>query len=106
MSKATLIFAGFFLLLGTSVATAAGGPWGHWTQGEVTRSSWSEGTFQKVEIDGISYSFMSSAKLYRQKRAQGGIIKETSIRPENIYRSQKVNMLVQGFRIYELKVQP
>ena len=106
MRKTILVLVGFMLFVGVPFAVAAGGPWGHWTQGKVTRSPWSEGKFQKIEVDGISYSFMSSAKLYRQQREQSGMVKEITIRPENIYRTQKVNMLVQGFRIYELKVQP
>ena len=100
-----LILLFLFLLTGLSISqVSAENGWRYWKAGEVTREAWTDGQFSKIEIDHISYTFMPDAKFVRVTRQRNGGFAETPIRIENVYQNQKVNMLIQGFRIYQLNV--
>lgn len=91
------------LFLGTAPAMAQEG-WRSWKEGRVTAGSRTEGRQVKLEVDGIPYSFMPQAQLYKMKRQRNGGFSLDPIQSHQIYTSQDVRMLVQGFRIYELHV--
>jgi len=93
------------VLFCTSQVYAVNG-WQHWKKGEVTKEAWNEGQFSRIEIDTIPYTFMPKANIYRVTRMRNGGFNENAISRNNIYRAQHVEMLVQGFRIYQLKVMP
>ncbi len=99
-----ILFFIFLVTVVSSIPVAAENGWRYWKNGEVTREAWTEGRFSKIEVDNIPYTFMPTATFFRvvQKR-HGGFI-EDPIRMQNIYQHQKINMLVQGFRIYQLNV--
>ena len=100
-----LLFLFFVTILGISQASAENG-WRYWKKGEVTRDMWTDGQFSKVEIDNIPYTFMPDVKVFRITQQRHGGFSENQIRLQNIRQYQKVNILVQGFRIYQLNVTP
>lgn len=98
-----------FLLFVTCIAAplvADAAPWRYWKQGEVTRALWTEDGFNKIEIDRIPYTMMPDARFYRVSKTSTGAFNESPIGSEKLYRTQRVEYLVQGFRIYQLKVLP
>jgi hypothetical protein len=103
LSGLILLFALLVTILSISQASAENG-WRYWKKGEVTREAWTEGQFSKIEVDNISYTFMPAAKFFRVVQQRHGGFSEEPIHMQNVYQYQKVNMLVQGFRIYQLNV--
>lgn len=91
------------LIFGSASAWAEDG-WRIWKEGQVTRSAWSEMEQLKIEVDGIPYTFMPQTRLYKVSKQRNGGFSSNPIASHNIFRSQNVNMLIQGFRIYQLEV--
>ncbi len=91
------------LVLG-STSVWAGDSWQTWKEGQVTRGAWTDGQQVMVEVDGIPYAFMPQAKAYKISRRHTGGFSQEPIRTQSIFRTQDVNMLIQGFRIYQIKV--
>lgn len=99
----------FFLILLSGYAftcSAAENGWRYWKSGEVTSEVYQEGDFNRIGIDNIPYTFMPDAQIWRVSRQSHGGLVESPIELQNIYQYQKIEMLVQGFRIYQLKVTP
>lgn len=106
MSKSKAIVL-FLLLAWTAAPSGADAePWRYWKQGEVTHALWVEDGFKKIQIDKIPFTMMPDAQIYQVTKSNKGILNETPIAIEKVNRSQRVEYLVQGFRIYQLKVLP
>ena len=108
MSKQIITLLFFLILLSGLFfeCIAAENGWRHWKSGEVTSEVYQEGHFNRIGIDNIPYTFMPDARIWRVSRQNHGGFVETPIKLQNIYQYQKIEMLVQGFRIYQLKVTP
>lgn len=91
------------LLLATTVF-AAEGSWQTWKEGTVTRSTWAEDRQLKIEVDGIPYTFMPEARVYKFSKTRNGSFDQVPMDANRVFRFEKVAMLIQGFRIYQLKV--
>lgn len=105
MSKSIFIMLLFVIWIAAPfVADAA--PWRYWKQGEVTRALWTEDRVKKIEIDRIPYTMMPDARFYRVTKSNTDAFNEVPIGIDKVYRTQRVEYLVQGFRIYQLKVLP
>lgn len=104
MRSISVAFCLLLCLVVTASSVYAANGWRHWKSGEVTQEVWNDGEFRRIEVDGVPYTFMPDARIFRIVRQSNGGYLETSIKPLNVYRHQQVNMLVQGFRIYTLHV--
>lgn len=106
-SQIRLILALVILAMVLCVQSAsAENGWRHWKSGEVTKDVWSDGDIDKVEIDQVSYMFMPDAVVYKVTKQRNGGYAEEPVSKERIYRTKDVEMLVQGFRIYQLRILP
>jgi len=104
MNSRRIFFLMVVILLFAATAFCAPGSWQTWKEGTVTKATWSEEQQLKIEVDGIPYSFMPGAKTYKVTRQRNGGFSQDPSNTNRIFRSQQVNMLIQGFRIYQLEV--
>lgn len=104
--KSGLIFLLFLGIVLCASQVSAENGWQYWKKGEVTKSPWTEGQFSKIEINEITYTFMPKAPIRKVARMRNGGFNENKISLYNVLQYQDVEMLVQGFRIYQLKVMP
>ncbi len=106
LPKSKIIILFLFIVWTATPLIADAESWRYWKQGEVTRALWSEDGFRKIEIDKIPYTIIPDARFYQITKSRTGAFNETSIGIDKVYRTQRVEYLVQGFRIYQLKVLP
>jgi len=92
--------------LGFSTSAFAENGWRYWKQGQVTKEVWREGALARIEVDNIPYTLMPDCRVFRIEKNRSGAQNEVQISKENVYQTQNVNMLIQGFRIYQLNVTP
>ncbi len=71
----------------------------------VTRAPWQE-KYQRIELDGIKYTFMPDAVLYERENNRNGGYSESPTSYYKIYNGRKVSVQVQGHRIYQLVILP
>ena len=103
--RLVLIIMALVVVANTVSASTANG-WRHWKSGTITKEPWVDGRVTWIEIDNISYSFMPKADFIRTVKKSNGSFVEQPISRAQVYESQDVEILVQGFRIYQIKVLP
>lgn len=105
--KTKLVFLFLFIVWVAAPVAANPGSWRYWKEGEVTRKTWTEeGGFRKIGIDEIPYTMMPDSRIYRVTKSYDGVFNEVPVSLESVSRSQRVEFLVQGFRIYQIKILP
>jgi hypothetical protein len=105
-SRLKIIVVFLLLVWMTAPSIANAEPWRYWKQGEVTRAQWTADGFQKIGIDKIPYTMMPEFRIYQVTQSNTGALNEAPIDLDKVKRTQRVEFLVQGFRIYQLKVLP
>ena len=94
-AKWLAVFFGLFIS-GNALAIGA------WQVGMVTQSPWKEQGYQHVKIDQVKYTIMPGAKCEFAYIANGATQKE----PQDIMNlriGDKVTMMVEGNRIYQIE---
>ena len=74
-------------------------------EGTVTKAPWKD-RYQRIEIDGVNYTFMPDAVIYERQNNWGDGYTEKPTSYYKIFNGRKVSLQVQGHRIYQLTILP
>ncbi len=95
-----LLVASLWLVCSTPVQAQ-----GQWRKGEVTARAWAD-KYRRIEINDVVYTLMPDAGVYRRVKTRSGIFQQPALPLHKVGEGQKVEMLAQGHRIYQLVVVP
>jgi hypothetical protein len=78
-----------------------GGP--AWIEGKVTAKP-SADSYRYVEVDGKTYTLMPDIRIVEVYQTQPGIMTERKIEHYQIRKGQRINMKVEGLRVYDIEL--
>lgn len=74
-----------------------------WIEGIVTQGPWTE-QYRHIEVNGVKFTLMSDATIYERSKDPYGGFREDPLPFNQIYTGQKLLILIQGHRIYQIVV--
>ena len=75
---------------------------GVWVEGRVTKNPYFEGEFQYLEVDRLRYLLMPEVPVLQWTMDRKGIGHEDPTAMSNVRTGKRVNVKVQGYRIYRI----
>jgi hypothetical protein len=74
-----------------------------WLMGTITAKPHTD-KYRQLEVDGKPYTLMPDIRIAELYQSQSGIVNERQLGFHQLRKGQRVNMKVEGFRIYEIQV--
>jgi hypothetical protein len=74
-----------------------------WILGTITAKPVTD-KYRQLEVDGKPYTLMPDIRIAELYQSQPGIVNETQIGFHQLRKGQRVNIKVEGLRIYEIQV--
>ena len=75
-----------------------------WVGGQVTKSPYNDGKYDRLEVDGVRYRLMSNATIYKRAKSYDGSFTQAPILFSDIRSGQTLELLIQGSRIFKIIV--
>lgn len=75
-----------------------------WTEGRVTQAPWTENEYRHLGVNGIKFTLMPKANIWKRTKNYKNIYNEKPISLNRVRLGQKVLIRHQGHRIYEIVV--